>query len=128
MSAFQRIALGVVAVLAALALRMGWRRPSSRPASAFWLALWGAAALALLRPELTQSVARAVGIQRGADLVFYCAVLAMLGGFFAVSIRLRQHSRETTLLVRHLALRDVLQPGRPEPDAEAATDPGPARR
>jgi small membrane protein len=122
-SGFQRLALLVVTALAALSMYVGWRRPGSRWASALWLALWAGAALALLHPELTQTTARALGIQRGADLVFYCAVLAMLAGFFAVSLRLRQHERETTLLVRHLALREVSQPPeRSEPSRDLELD------
>ena len=38
---------------------------------------WSAAAIAIARPDLTSLVANAVGINRGADLVFY---LAILGG------------------------------------------------
>jgi len=122
-SPFQRIALVAVGLLAALSLYAGGRRPGSRGSAALWLALWGAAALALLRPDLTQRAAGAVGIRRGADLVFYCAVLAMLGGFFVVSLRLRQHSRELTLLVRHMALRDAHGPAeRRDPDAEGEPD------
>jgi hypothetical protein len=106
-SGFQQIALPAVGVLAALSLVGVWRGRGARSASALWLAVWCAAALAIAWPDLTQRVARSLGIQRGADLVFYCAVLAMLGGFFVISLRLRRLSRETTLLVRHLALRDA---------------------
>ena len=123
MSGFQGIALAALTVLAALSLYSGWRGRSSRPASALWLAVWSGAALAIAWPDLTQHVARSLGIQRGADLVFYCAVLAMLGGFFVVSLRLRQLSRETTLLVRHLALREAAPA--PEPldlDADLESD------
>jgi small membrane protein len=119
-SPFQRIALLAVGLLAALSLHAGGRRPGNRGTVALWLALWCSAALALLRPDLTQRVAGAVGIRRGADLVFYCAVLAMLGGFFVVSLRLRQHSRELTLLVRHLALRDA--PGPRDPGTQDEPD------
>ena len=123
MSGFQQIALPAVAILAALSLYGAWRGHGGRSASALWLAVWSAAALAIAWPDLTQRVARSLGIQRGADLVFYCAVLAMLGGFFVVSLRLRQLSRETTLLVRHLALRDAATaPEGPDPDADLDSD------
>jgi hypothetical protein len=118
-SGFQALALASVAALALYSLHSGWTRGGSRSSTALWLVLWSTAALFLLRPDFTQTLARAVGIQRGADLVFYCAVIAMLGGFFAVSLRLRQHSRETTLLTRHLALGDVLLPAEtPEPETD----------
>jgi small membrane protein len=122
-SGFQGIALSAVAVLTALSFYSGWRRRSSRRASGLWLVVWSGAALAIAWPDLTQQVARSLGIQRGADLVFYCAVLAMLGGFFVVSLRLRQLSRETTLLVRHLALREAAPaPEGPDLDADLESD------
>jgi hypothetical protein len=122
-SGFQGIALTAVAVLAALSFYSGWRGRSSRHTSGLWLAVWSGAALAIAWPDLTQQVARSLGIQRGADFVFYCAVLAMLGGFFVVSLRLRQLSRETTLLVRHLALREAAPaPERPDLDADLESD------
>jgi hypothetical protein len=122
-SGFQEIALPALALLAALSLHGAWRGRSGRRAAALWLVVWSGAAVAIAWPDLTQRVARALGIQRGADLVFYCAVLAMLGGFFVVSLRLRQLSRETTLLVRHLALREA-EPATEgfDPDADPDAD------
>ena len=123
MSGFQHIALPALAVLAALSLHSAWRGRGSRSASALWLAVWSGAALAIAWPDLTQQVAHSLGVRRGADLVFYCAVLVMLGGFFVVSLRLRQLSRETTLLVRHLALREAAPaPERLDLDAELESD------
>jgi hypothetical protein len=125
MTVFQQIALGVVGGLAAVSLNSAWRGRTNRLATLAWLGLWAAAALALTWPELTQRAARALGIQRGSDLVFYCAVLAMLGGFLIVSLRLRRQSRELTLLVRHLALQDAApaaageaEPPDPDPDGD----------
>jgi hypothetical protein len=121
-SGFQALALASVAALALYSLYSGWSRGGSRASAVLWLGVWSAAAFFLLHPDWTQRLARSVGIQRGADLVFYCAVIAMLGGFFAVSLRLRQHSRETTLITRHLALRDVLHPPQVDPEPEIDSD------
>jgi hypothetical protein len=68
--------------------------------------LWAAAGLAVIQPDLTTKVAHTVGIRRGADLLLYCAVVAMIAGFLMIYVRLRRLRREITLLVRELALRD----------------------
>ncbi len=81
-----------------------------------------AAASATIRPDLTVRMANALGIGRGADLIFYCAVVAMLIGFWMTYIRLRHLRREITLLVRRLAIMEAERGGgtsqdRPRRDA-----------
>ena len=63
-----------------------------------------AAGVAILWPGSTSRVAHALGIGRGADLVLYLAVIAMLIGFWMIYLRVRQIRREITLLVRHVAI------------------------
>ncbi len=70
-----------------------------------------AAAVATIWPELTMKLANALGIGRGADLIFYCAVLAMLIGFWMTYIRLRHLRREITLLVRQIAIMEAERGG-----------------
>lgn len=76
-----------------------------------------------------------MGIGRGADLVFYCAVLAIMVRFWMVYIRLRRLRQEITLLVRHLAVREAqkdaadanrysITPGRPARTPESRPDAG----
>ena len=72
--------------------------------AAMWIVLWLLAATAIARPELTVVVARALGIDRGADLVFYFGVLAALGGFFVVFGRLWRIEQSLTEIVRRLAI------------------------
>lgn len=85
-----------------------------------WLLLWVSAAVAIARPEVTVTVARALGIARGADLVFYLAILAMFVGFFAVYAKFRQLERDLTTLVRQLALGEGVgeHPSSEEPASE----------
>jgi small membrane protein len=120
MIAFQVIGILAAAIFVALTLwRLGRRRIS--PASAFaWVVLWSAAALAIAVPESTAVAARVLGIQRGADLVFYCGILGTMAGFFLVYSRLRRLEREITLLTRRLALREADAEG-PTADGEAAS-------
>src|SRR5204862_219906 len=78
---FQTISLTVAALLFAVTLAAAARRAINRRAALGWAVLWIAAAVAIARPSLTVAVARFLGIGRGADLVFYCAILGMLVAF-----------------------------------------------
>jgi small membrane protein len=66
--------------------------------------LWTAGLLAVINPNETTEIAKLVGIRRGADLLMYSSVLGFGVGFYVVSLRLRQMSREITLLTREVAL------------------------
>jgi hypothetical protein len=119
MSAFQIAALLVLAFLLVGSVTMVVRRHLARRVGLFWVAVWLAAAAAIIRPDSTRAVAGVLGIGRGADLVLYCFVLAVLIGFYAVYVRLRRLDAALTQLVRHLALQQVLSPER------SADSPGP---
>ncbi len=111
MNPFQVLGLALTGLLGLFSLAR-LLRSRARLADAAWLLLWLAAGAAIARPEITVVVARLLGISRGADLVFYLAILAMLVGFFVLSGRLRRLEADVTRLVRHLALRDPSPPGR----------------
>lgn len=110
MTAFQAISLSGITLIAVLIVLATIRRRMSRGSGFAWLLLWIAAGLAIAMPELTVVVARALGIQRGADLVLYVAVLASFAGFFAVFIRLRRLEGSITEIVRHIAVDEARQP------------------
>jgi hypothetical protein len=104
---FQQILLAVIAASllgSVVALLRGW---ASRREGLIWAGVCLAAGVVILWPEITSKVARALGIGRGADLVFYCAVVVMLLGFWMVYMRLRRMRREITVLVRHLAILEA---------------------
>lgn len=86
------------------ALLRGW---ASRREGFVWASVWLAAGVAMLWPQVTSRAAGALGIGRGADLVFYCAVVIMLIGFWMVYLHLRRVRREITLLVRRQALLET---------------------
>jgi len=111
---FQTIALVLAAILFAATLAAAAARAINRRAAFAWIALWIAAAVAIARPSITIAVAHFLGIGRGADLVFYCAILGMLIALFVIYLRFKRLEREITTIVRHLALRD-------EEAAEAAS-------
>jgi hypothetical protein len=110
-----------------LALIKGW---FGRREGLIWLAVWLAAGVAVLWPDVTSHIAKRLGIGRGADLVFYCAILVLLCGIWMLYIRLRRVRREITLLVRHVALLEAEReaaagetpPGPTESDGETPSD------
>lgn len=96
----------VLAVLVTLGATVrGW---ATRREALVWVLICIGVAAATLEPErLIVPIARAMGIGRGADLVFYCAVVAMLIGFWMTYIRLRLLRRQMTLLVRQITLSEA---------------------
>jgi small membrane protein len=123
MTTFQVLGLTFVSLMFAVS---GWNLVRLRVrlrASLFWLLLWGTAGVAIANPNATTVVAHALGIMRGADLVFYCSVLFGFVAFFAVYVRIRRLNREVTLLVRSVALRNPEFPDvRPESKAPPTVD------
>ena len=109
MSAFQILALGVLACFLVITIVAIVKGAASRRDGFFWILLWLAAGTAFAWPEVTGFVARKLGIGRGADLVLYGAVVVMMIGFLMVYVRLRKLQREVTLLVRHLAIHEAIE-------------------
>jgi len=105
---FQTLALVVVGVLFLMTLMAIGRGWASRREGAIWVLVWVGAAFAIIWPDATTYIAQKLGIRRGADLLLYCAVVAMMTGFLMVYVRLRRIRREMTLLVRQLAIRDAV--------------------
>jgi hypothetical protein len=87
---------------------MTWRRAFastvSYVAAGLWTLFWGAAALVVWRPEVTNVFSNALGIGRGADLVMYVSVIALFYAAFRQTIRAERMDRQLTLLVRKMAI------------------------
>ena len=60
-------------------------------------------------PDSTTTIATALGIGRGADLLIYLLVIGSSTGFLVLYVKLRAVRREVTLLVRKIALDDPAQ-------------------
>ena len=122
MSGFQWAGLILTALLA-IGSAMGLLRRRSLMAL-IWFALWTTACIAFAWPDLTVRAAHLLGIGRGADLVFYCAIVAMLIGFFLVYQRLYRIEQHITRLTRAMALehpkRPPLSPPHRSPPASSA--------
>ncbi len=63
-------------------------------------------------PEHTTVVAQLLGVGRGADLVLYLWVVISIAIGFNLHVKLATESRKTTLLARHIAIRDAWEPER----------------
>jgi hypothetical protein len=107
MRLFQLIALPFIAVMVIVSVRNLIKNRARLLAALFWVLLWVAILIAVAYPDTTTQLARRLGIYRGADLLVYSAVMAFSVGFYVVSLRLRQQSREITVLTRELALLEA---------------------
>ena len=107
MNLFQLLTLSVVtAVLAAEFLGL-CRRSAGRKLRLLRIAVWSAAAAAIVDPGIPQAIAIRIGIGRGADLVLYLVVLAFLRvSFYFYSCNM-QLQRQLTVVVRHLAIQSA---------------------
>lgn len=76
--------------------------------SRYWLiafsCLWAIVIIAALIPKSTDTLARFVGVERGADLFVYVAVLVLVYTVYRLLVRTQQTQQEITELVRHIAL------------------------
>lgn len=107
MNAFQILGISLCSGFVLLIVLGVFRRRLRPLPGAAWTTLWVAAAAAIARPESTAIVARALGIQRGADLIFYLAILGMFVGFFLIYVRLRRLDEGLTAVVRRLAITEA---------------------
>jgi hypothetical protein len=103
-NAFQALFVPVCALLALRALLRTWRGHAPRLSEVLGVVVWSAAATAIALPDLTSQVAKFLGINRGADLVFY---LAILGGI-SVCFYFYQRTRQLENLITELARREAL--------------------
>lgn len=68
------------------------------------MVLWTAVAIAAVIPKFTDRVAQTVGVERGADLFVYIAVVFLLYAVFRLMHKHEQTQRQLTELVRKIAL------------------------
>ncbi len=111
MNGFQIVVLPIITILFIERVVALLRGRGLRRSALFWAAIWLAAGVAIAWPGLTSSIARMSGVNRGADLVFYFAILFMFAGFFMSYLRMRRLESEITQLVRHIALTNPQRPG-----------------
>lgn len=69
-----------------------------------WTSLWAVVVLAALAPEFTDVLARIVGVERGADLFVYTAVVILAYAVYRLMVRQQKLNEEVTELVRTIAI------------------------
>lgn len=92
------------------ALRRFRQRTIGAGELALWIGFWAAAAVLVMKPQVTQWFALRLGVGRGADAVFYVAIVGLSYAFFRLYLKTRSQDQEITKLVRALALRDTPPP------------------
>ena len=108
MNGFQVLSLSIAALFCLIVMIGLSKRRIALGSALLWLALWIGAAVAIINPDWTRLVAQFLGIDRGADLVFYSAILAMLIGFFLVYAKLRKLEQAVTTIVREVAIDEAI--------------------
>lgn len=93
----------LIVLLAALALYLFRLRTTPRDRLLYVLMV-GIAVPLVLFPDASNVLAHAVGIGRGADLVFYLFIIFSLFHFATSASRIRQLERQVTTLVQDRAL------------------------
>ena len=115
---FQVIFVPACALLALRALLRTWSGRTPRLPGVLGTLVWSAAAVAIALPRLTVRVAMLLGIGRGADLVFYLAILGGISVCFYFYQRNRQLENLITELMRREAVRNAVLGTQPAVDRQ----------
>lgn len=75
-------------------------------AAIFWLVFWLAAGVIVVVPDTTSTIAKWLGVGRGADVVVYVALAILFFVLFRLVVRQQRLERDLTRLVRELAFKD----------------------
>ncbi|HKQ73208.1 MAG TPA: DUF2304 domain-containing protein [Blastocatellia bacterium] len=68
-------------------------------------ALFMASLVAIIRPDLTTTVAHYFGVGRGSDLVFYLMISGLAFICVVIYIKLRKLEETQTIIIREIAIR-----------------------
>ena len=112
MQTFQKILL----VISAYNLIAGWFSHRSGKSSRYWFLLssgiWGAIlVLGGIAPTASTTIANWVGVGRGVDFAFYLSTIAIWSLLLRLIQKQSTTSRELTLLIREIAIREANTPG-----------------
>ena len=70
-----------------------------------WLLFWLAAIAVAVRPNLTSSVAKMLGVGRGADFVVYASLAALFFIVFRLMVKIEKLNRDITKVIRNETLK-----------------------
>lgn len=74
------------------------------------MAMMGLGILFVVHPEFTNSIAHRLGVQRGADLMFYFFLVGAMYGFLILYMRQRTLQESLVNLTRSFALEHAIEP------------------
>jgi len=72
----------------------------------FWTIFWLTAMIAITLPELITFVSQIFGVERGADLMIYFAIILLAYLIFRLYVMIHQQNKIITKLVRTIAIKD----------------------
>lgn len=94
----------LIAALAVVFVYAWSQRGRSRPVAYAMMISTIAGAVLVFDPELSNTLAKAVGVGRGVDLVVYFFMVVTLAAIFNLHLRLRADRQRMTELVRAIAI------------------------
>lgn len=77
---------------------------------ALWTLLWIFVIVVALLPQATDPIAQLVGVERGADLLVYVAIVVLAYSLYRVLVRLEKVQKEITEVVRKIAINNAHEP------------------
>lgn len=104
----------ILVLFALFAITRTAKQYRKRKVSLHWFLLWsGLWALVIgvaLYPRTADAVAKLVGVERGADLALYVAVVVLAYLVFRLFVRQEETERSITQLVRRVAIQNPSRP------------------
>jgi len=102
--------LGATAMLALLVLYAFGQRRRSGPLSYGIMLAATAGVVLVIFPSLSTTIANAVGVGRGTDLILYVFMLIVFATIANLHLRMRAQAEVVTLLAREIALATARRP------------------
>jgi hypothetical protein len=101
-------------LFAFFAILKTWRQLKQKEVSKYWAVtftvFWLFVLLVAAIPDLTGTLARFVGIGRGADMVMYTAIVVLTYTMYRIIVRQQKLSKDLTALVRAVAIENAHVP------------------
>ncbi len=96
---------------AAFAILLTYNQFRRERVSLYWLISWSILWFAVIgvafAPQVTDIIAERVGVEKGADLIVYTAVVVFCYAMYRVLVRQEEMQREITRLVREIAILEA---------------------
>ena len=73
----------------------------------FWMLFWVGAGTVAALPQTADTLARIVGVGRGADVVIYLSLIVIFYLIFRLYVKIEQVESEITRLVRKLSMDEL---------------------